>query len=66
MNLFDVYPLFDVEIVRGKGCRVYDTHGTEYLDFMAAMPSSPSATHIPATCRAWSSRWSGWAFIPIR
>ena len=33
MNLFDVYPLFDVEIVRGKGCRVYDTHGTEYLDF---------------------------------
>ena len=33
MNLFDVYPLFDVEIVRGKGCRVYDTYGTEYLDF---------------------------------
>ena len=33
MNLFDVYPLFDVEIVRGKGCRVYYTHGTEYLDF---------------------------------
>ena len=33
MNLFDVYPLFDIEIVRGKGCRVYDTHGTEYLDF---------------------------------
>lgn len=32
MNLFDVYPLFDIEIVRGKGCRVYDTAGTEYLD----------------------------------
>ena len=32
MNLFDVYPLFDIEIVRGKGCRVYDSHGTEYLD----------------------------------
>lgn len=32
MNLFDVYPLFDVEIVRGKGCYTYDTKGTEYLD----------------------------------
>ena len=27
MNLFDVYPLFDVEIVRGKGCRVFDADG---------------------------------------
>lgn len=32
MNLFDVYPLFDVEIVSGKGCKVYDANGTEYLD----------------------------------
>ncbi|MCM1331287.1 MAG: aminotransferase class III-fold pyridoxal phosphate-dependent enzyme [Bacteroides sp.] len=32
MNLFDVYPLFDIEIDRGKGCHVYDNHGTEYLD----------------------------------
>lgn len=32
MKLFDVYPLFDVEIVKGKGCYVYDNEGTEYLD----------------------------------
>lgn len=32
MNLFDVYPLFDVEIVRGEGCHVYDSKGTEYID----------------------------------
>ena len=32
MNLFDVYPLFDIEIDRGNGCHVYDNHGTEYLD----------------------------------
>lgn len=32
MKLFDVYPLFDVEIVRGKGCYTYDSDGTEYLD----------------------------------
>ena len=32
MKLFDVYPLFDINVVRGKGCRVYDDKGTEYLD----------------------------------
>lgn len=32
MNLFDVYPLFDINIVKGKGCRVWDDRGTEYLD----------------------------------
>ena len=32
MNLFDVYPLYPVEPVRGKGNYVYDAAGTEYLD----------------------------------
>lgn len=32
MNLFPVYPLYDVEIARGKGCKVWDSEGTEYLD----------------------------------
>jgi acetylornithine aminotransferase len=32
MNLFDVYPLFDIQIVHGKGCRIYDDNGMEYLD----------------------------------
>lgn len=32
MNLFDVYPLFDVNIVKGKGCKVWDENGQEYLD----------------------------------
>lgn len=32
MKLFDVYPLFDIEIVKGRGCRTYDAAGTEYLD----------------------------------
>lgn len=32
MKLFDVYPLFDIEIVQGKGCHVWDKEGTEYLD----------------------------------
>lgn len=32
MKLFDVYPLFDIEIVRGEGCFVYDSKGNRYLD----------------------------------
>ncbi len=32
MNLFDVYPLFDINIVKGKGCHVWDEQGQEYLD----------------------------------
>lgn len=32
MQLFDVYPLFPINIVRGQGCRVWDEQGTEYLD----------------------------------
>ena len=32
MNLFDVYPLFDINIVKGKGCKVWDDKGQEYLD----------------------------------
>lgn len=32
MQLFDVYPLFDVNIVKGKGCKVWDEKGQEYLD----------------------------------
>lgn len=32
MKLFDVYPLFDITITKGRGCHVYDDKGTEYLD----------------------------------
>ena len=32
MQLFDVYPLFDINIVNGKGCNVWDDKGQEYLD----------------------------------
>ncbi|MBP9481754.1 MAG: aspartate aminotransferase family protein [Parabacteroides sp.] len=32
MKLFDVYPLFNIDIVKGKGCHVWDAEGNEYLD----------------------------------
>jgi acetylornithine/N-succinyldiaminopimelate aminotransferase len=32
MNLFDVYPLFDIAPVKGQGCYIWDENGTKYLD----------------------------------
>ncbi|WP_417152762.1 aspartate aminotransferase family protein [Rikenella microfusus] len=33
MKLFDVYPLYDIEIVKALGSSVWDEKGQEYLDF---------------------------------
>ena len=35
MKLFDVYPLYNINIVKGDGCKVWDENGTEYLDLYA-------------------------------
>lgn len=32
MKLYDVYPLYGINVVRGKGCKVWDENGQEYLD----------------------------------
>lgn len=32
MNLFDVYPLFDITPVKALGSKLWDENGTEYLD----------------------------------
>lgn len=32
MNLFDVYPLFDIEPVKAQGSYLWDKNGTKYLD----------------------------------
>jgi len=46
MTLFNVYSLYPVEPVRGKGCFVYNAAGTT---FTADTPSSRSATPSPTT-----------------
>ncbi len=33
MNLFDVYNLWDIELVKGLGTKVWDKNGVEFLDF---------------------------------
>lgn len=32
MQLYPVYPLFDINIVKGEGCHVWDSEGQAYLD----------------------------------
>ena len=32
MKLFDVYPLFNIAVTRGRGCYVWDERGQQYLD----------------------------------
>jgi acetylornithine aminotransferase len=32
MNIFDVYTQWNIEPVRGLGCKLWDANGTEYLD----------------------------------
>ncbi len=32
MNLFEVYPRYEVEPVKGNGCYVWDSNGNQYLD----------------------------------
>jgi len=32
MKLFDVYPLYDIELVKAQGSRVWDKYGQEYVD----------------------------------
>ena len=46
MKLFDVYPLYNINIVKGKGCKVWDENGTEYLDLYGGHAVSLSDTHI--------------------
>ncbi|MDR1130392.1 MAG: aminotransferase class III-fold pyridoxal phosphate-dependent enzyme [Prevotellaceae bacterium] len=33
MNLFDVYSIWNIELVKAKGCCLYDADGNKYLDF---------------------------------
>ena len=72
MNLFDVYPLFDVNIVKGKGCHVWDDKGQEYLDLYGghAVISVGHLAGWVSTAIPWSTscRWnwrSVWARLAV-
>ena len=56
MELFNVYSLYPVEPVRGKGCFVYDGAGTEYLDLYGGHAVISIGHAHPAYVRAISGQ----------
>ena len=56
MELFNVYSLYPVEPVRGKGCFVYDGAGTEYLDLYGGHAVISIGHAHPAYVRAISEQ----------
>ena len=56
MTLFNVYSLYPVEPVRGKGCFVYDAAGTEYLDLYGGHAVIPIGHAQPDYVKAISEQ----------
>jgi acetylornithine/N-succinyldiaminopimelate aminotransferase len=52
MDLFNVYPLFDIEPVKGEGSFIFDKEGQKYLDLYgghAVISIGHSHPHYVAT-----------------
>ncbi len=50
-NLFDVYPIYDIEPVKARGSYLWDQKGTKYTDFTADTPSFLWVIVIPTMWR---------------
>jgi acetylornithine/N-succinyldiaminopimelate aminotransferase len=50
--LFPTYPRAPIALVRGRGCRVWDADGKEYLDFFASTVVTALGHAHPAVTRA--------------
>ena len=62
MELFNVYSLYPVEPVRGKGCFVYDGAGTEYLDLYGGHAVISIGHAHPAYVKALSEQVASLGF----
>jgi acetylornithine aminotransferase len=43
-SVMTTYGRFPLALERGKGCRLWDTEGREYLDFVAGLPPAHLVT----------------------
>src|SRR5690606_37135370 len=62
MNLFDVYPLYDITPVRGEGPYVFDESGTKYLDLYGGHAVISIGHSHPVYVRAISGQVSKLGF----
>ena len=51
MDLFKVYPLWDIDIVRAEGSYVWDDKGTRYLDMYGGNAGRRMSSDAP--CREY-------------
>ncbi len=68
MKLFDVYSLYDIEPVRGKGNYVYTADGTPYLDFYGghAVLKTPCSNASPTFSVRFPVMTIISSFLPIQ
>ena len=58
-HVMNTYGRLPFALAYGRGCRVWDTDGREYLDARsAASPSTRSATPTPSWWRRCRIRWA--------
>ncbi len=50
--MFQTYSRFPITLVRGKGCRVWDEAGKEYLDFVGGIAVCALGHSSPVVTRA--------------
>ena len=53
-HIMQTYGRFDLVLERGEGCRVYDTEGKEYLDFIGGIACVPCGHSNPEVAAAIS------------
>lgn len=62
MNIFDVYPLFDITPVKALGSKVWDVNGTEYLDLYGGHAVISIGHSHPEYVKALNKQLSNIAF----
>lgn len=65
MKLFDVYPLFNINLQRGEGCYVYDDKDTKYLDFYGGHAVISIGHAHPHYVKNWKTNYINYRFILI-
>ena len=58
MKLFDVYPLYDINIVKGQGCKVWDEAQLQSRKKRAGAASFPDSIEHPSfrSCSSFGIR----------
>lgn len=65
MKPLDVYPLFDISLVKGEGCHVWDDKGNKYLDLYGGHAVISIGHNHPKWTKAIKKATKNCPIIPI-